>query len=427
MANKIVVGTQWGDEGKGKITNMFAQDAHVIVRYGGGNNAGHTVIIGEEKFELHLIPSGIIYPEKINIVGNGVVIDPVSMVEEIEGLEERGISLNNLFISETAHVIMPYHRLLDKLEESMKAEGKIGTTGRGIGPCYTDKVARRGLRMIDLLDKDRFYDKLQDALAYQNLVLEKIFEVEPLKAEEIMKDYQPYIEKLKPYVRNTTLMLANLLDEGKEIFFEGAQGTLLDIDYGTYPYVTSSNPTAGGVCTGTGVGPTRIDNVIGVVKAYLTRVGEGPFPTELEDETGDLLREKGFEFGVTTGRPRRCGWFDVPVLKHAARVNGLTELVLTKLDVLSGFNELKICTAYRHQGELIEEFSPFMDEIDGLEPVYETMTGWEEEIDGVKEYELLPENAQKYVERLEEYIGVPVTVIGTGPERNEAIIRGESR
>ncbi|MFI5359778.1 MAG: adenylosuccinate synthase [Halanaerobiales bacterium] len=423
MANKILVGAQWGDEGKGKITDLLARTADVIVRFGGGNNAGHTVIVGDQKFELHLIPSGILYAEKINIIGNGVVIDPAALVKEMQMLEERGISLDNFFISEIAHVIMPYHRLLDKLEEERKGEGKIGTTGKGIGPAYTDKVARRGIRLIDTLDKERFYRRLTDALEYQNLLLEKVYGVEPLKAEDIMEEYREYIDIIRKHVTDTTLLLDKARREGKEIFFEGAQGTLLDVDYGTYPYVTSSNPTAGGVCTGTGFGPAGIDGVIGVAKAYVTRVGEGPFPTELKNETGDYLREKGHEYGVTTGRPRRCGWFDIPIIKHAVRVNGLTELALTKLDVLTGMEELKVCVGYKYQGEYLSEFPLEQETLFNCEPVYETMAGWSEDISGYTEYEQLPQAARAYIEYIEKESGIPVKIIGTGPEREQIIIR----
>ncbi len=419
MANKVVVGAQWGDEGKGKVTNMLARTADIIVRYSGGNNAGHTVVVNGEKFELHLIPSGILYPGKDNIIGNGVVINPTALVEEMEGLKERGINLANLYISETAHVVMPYHSLLDTLEEKRKEDEKIGTTGKGIGPVYTDKVARRGIRMIDLLAEDSLHDKLKKALAYQNKVLTKIYGVAPLRVEDIIEEYKPYIERLAPHITNTSLLLDKAQKENKNIFFEGAQGTLLDIDHGTYPYVTSSNPTAGGVCTGSGIGPTKIDDVIGVTKAYITRVGEGPFPTELTDETGELLREKGHEYGVTTGRPRRCGWLDLPLLKHAVRINGLTEIALTKLDILSGFEEIKVCTAYSRKKEICTEFSLSP----GYKPVYETFTGWKENISSVRKYSNLPQEARKYIEKIEDYSGVKVTIIGVGPGREEAIIR----
>lgn len=423
MSNKIVVGTQWGDEGKGKVTDMLASTADVVVRFGGGNNAGHTVIVGDEKFELHIIPSGILYPEKECVIGNGVVIDPVVLVEEMEGLAERGVSLDNFYISETAHVIMPYHRLLDGLEEKRKGDDKIGTTGKGIGPTYTDKTSRKGIRMIDLLDEDRFRDKLEQILEYKNLLLEKIYDVDPMTVEEIIEEYRPSIEKIRSYITNTSLFLDKALRQNKKVFFEGAQGTLLDLDYGTYPYVTSSNPTAGGVCTGTGVGPVKIDDVIGVAKAYITRVGAGPFPTELEDEIGKKLREKGHEFGVTTGRPRRCGWLDIPVLKHAVRVNGLTEIVLTKLDVLSGFEEIKVCTGYKKDDEIFTEFPADFEKLEDYQPVYETFAGWEEDITEIREYEDLPENAKKYVEKIEEMADTRISIIGIGPGREEAIIK----
>jgi adenylosuccinate synthase len=421
MSNKILVGTQWGDEGKGKITDMLAETADVIVRYGGGNNAGHTVIVSDERFELHLIPSGILYPGKISIIANGMVIDPEALLKEMRGLLERGITLDNLYISETAHIIMPYHRLLDRLEEERKGDRKIGTTGKGIGPAYTDKVARRGIRVIDLLDENRFRRKLSRVLEYQNLLLERVYNYKTLKEDEIIGEYREYIKELRPYIKNTFLVLEEANRERKKIFFEGAQGTLLDIDYGTYPYVTSSNPTAGGVCTGAGVGPTIIDDVIGVAKSYITRVGEGPFPTELRDKTGDLLRKKGHEYGVTTGRPRRCGWFDVPIIRHAVRVNGLTELALTKLDILTGLKEIKICTSYYNDGKIIKEFPSDIELISDYEPVYESMEGWEEDITAVRDYKSLPDNAKKYIERLEELARTPIKIIGIGPGRKEAI------
>ena len=423
MSNKIVVGTQWGDEGKGKVTDMLASTADVVVRFGGGNNAGHTVIVNDEKFELHIIPSGILYPEKTCVIGNGVVIDPVVLVEEMEGLAKRGISLDNLYISETAHVIMPYHRLLDGLEEKRKGQDKIGTTGKGIGPTYTDKVARKGIRVIDLLDEDRFRKKLEKSLEFKNILLEEVYNEEPFSVKEIIEEYKPSIEKIRSHVTNTSLLLDNKIKENKKIFFEGAQGTLLDIDYGTYPYVTSSNPTAGGVCTGAGVGPVKIDDVIGVAKGYITRVGEGPFPTELKGEIGEKLREKGNEFGVTTGRPRRCGWLDIPVLKHAVRVNGLTEIVLTKIDILSGFDEIKVCTAYKNGDEILEEFPADFEILENYEPVYESFEGWEKDISKVREYKNLPENAKKYIEKIEEMVDTQISIIGVGPGREEAIIK----
>ena len=423
MSNKIVVGTQWGDEGKGKVTDMLASTADVVVRFGGGNNAGHTVIVDDEKFELHIIPSGILYPEKTCVIGNGVVIDPVVLVEEMEGLEKRGISLDNLYISETAHVIMPYHRFLDGLEEKRKGDDKLGTTGKGIGPTYTDKVSRKGIRVIDLLDEDRFRKKLEKNLEYKNILLEKIYNEEPFSVEEIIEEYKPSIEKIRSHVKNTSLLLNEKIKENKKIFFEGAQGTLLDIDYGTYPYVTSSNPTAGGVCTGTGVGPVKIDDVIGVAKGYITRVGEGPFPTELKGEIGEKLRKKGNEFGVTTGRPRRCGWLDIPVLKHAVRVNGLTEIVLTKIDILSGFEEIKVCTGYKNGDKVLKEFPANFEILEDYEPIYESFEGWDEDISKIREYENLPENTKKYIEKIEEMVNTRISIIGIGPGREEAIIK----
>ncbi|MFW5982003.1 MAG: adenylosuccinate synthase [Halanaerobiaceae bacterium] len=423
MSNKIVVGAQWGDEGKGKITDMLAQTADLIVRFGGGNNAGHTVIVGKEKFELHLLPSGVLDPDKINIISNGVVIDPEALVEEMDKVIKRGVLLDNLYISETAHVIMPYHRLLDRLEEERKGDNKIGTTGKGIGPCYTDKIARRGIRIIDTLDKDRFYRKLKNTLDYTNLLLEKVYNNERMMAEEIIEEYQQFIDRLRPHVRNTAILVEEARQEKKKIFFEGAQGTLLDVDYGTYPFVTSSNPTAGGVCTGGGIGPSRIDSVLGVAKAYLTRVGEGPFPTELEDEMGEYLRDKGHEYGVTTGRARRCGWFDLAIMKHAFRVNGLTEIALTKLDVLSGIEKLKICTGYEYQGKVLKEFPLENEVLEECKAIYEEIPGWKEDIAGVNDYNQLPLEARNYVEKIEELTQVPITIIGTGPERDEVIKR----
>ncbi len=421
MSVKIVVGSQWGDEGKGKITDMLSQTADLVVRFGGGNNAGHTVIVGEEKFELHLIPSGILYPEKKCILGNGVVIDPEAIVEEMEGLEDRDISLDNLFIDESAHIVMPYHRKLDGLEEARKGNGKIGTTGKGIGPVYTDKVARRGIRIMDLLDEERFKRKLSDVLEYKNLEIEKIYNETPFTVEKIVEDMRPYIEKLRPHVKNTALMIEEAVKKDEKLFFEGAQGTLLDIDYGTYPYVTSSHPTAGGVCTGAGIGPVHVDDVIGVAKAYVTRVGEGPFPTELNNETGEMLRDKGHEYGVTTGRPRRCGWLDIPMLKHAVRVNGLTEIALTKMDVLSGLKGIKVCTSYRNKDSVNDVFPCDLQRASESKAIYETLEGWTEDISEIRIFEKLPLNAQKYIEMIEEACGVPVKNIGVGPERNEVI------
>ncbi|MGM0501453.1 MAG: adenylosuccinate synthase, partial [Bacillota bacterium] len=339
MSTTVVVGTQWGDEGKGKITDMLCQEADVVGRYQGGNNAGHTVVVEDNEYKLHLIPSGILYEDTKCIIGNGVVIDPKVLIEELDNLADRGIEAENLYLSSKAHVIMPYHRILDKAEENRKGDGKIGTTGKGIGPVYRDKIGRFGIRLEDLLDQETFAAKVKEIVELKNLILEKVYGLDPVDADEIIEEYLGYAEQLESYIVDSSLMVNQQIDQGKNVLFEGAQGTLLDIDHGTYPFVTSSNPTSGGVCSGSGVGPTKIDNVLGVVKAYTTRVGEGPFPAELENEVGQHLRKKGHEFGTTTGRPRRCGWFDAVIVKYAARINGLTGLAITKLDVLDELDQ----------------------------------------------------------------------------------------
>ncbi|HMA59753.1 MAG TPA: adenylosuccinate synthase [Halanaerobiales bacterium] len=419
MAVKVVIGAQWGDEGKGKVTDKLAETADYVVRFSGGNNAGHTVIVGDEKYELHLIPSGILYPEKKSVIGNGVVIDPVALNEEIAGLKERGITFDNFHISEQAHVVMPYHKTFDGLEEERKGDNKIGTTKKGIGPTYTDKAARRGIRICDLTDEEVFKEKLKNILEYKNLIISKVYDKPKFNYEEILEQYLEAAKKIKPYVTDTSLLLDEAYKKDKNIFFEGAQGTLLDIDYGTYPYVTSSNPTSGGVCTGAGFGPTKIDDIIGVAKAYLTRVGAGPFPTELFNENGTFLLEKGHEYGVTTGRPRRCGWLDLPLLKYAVRVNGLTELVLTKVDVLSGLEQIKVCTSYK-EGDCTISQAGLKGE---RAPQYESFAGWEKDISGLTDFDKLPKEAKNYINMIEKEIEIPITVIGTGPERDDAIIR----
>lgn len=419
MSTKVVIGAQWGDEGKGKVTDKLAETADYIVRFSGGNNAGHTVIVQNEKYELHLIPSGVIYEDKKSLIGNGTVIDPTALIAEIESLKERGHTFNNFYISELAHVVMPYHKLFDGLEEKRKGDNKIGTTKKGIGPAYTDKVARRGIRFCDLIEEDIFKKKLKDILEYKNLILEKVYEQPGFSYQEILDQYLELAEEIKPYITDTSLLLDQAYQKGENIFFEGAQGTLLDIDYGTYPYVTSSNPTSGGVCIGAGFGPTKIDDIIGVAKAYLTRVGKGPFPTELFDETGQFLLKKGHEFGVTTGRPRRCGWLDLPLLKYAVRVNGLTELVLTKIDVLSGLDEIKVCTSY---GNDLHTTSP-SGLLNNRTIVYESFPGWQKDISKIKQFNELPKEARDYINMIEDEINLPITVIGTGPEREDVIIR----
>jgi adenylosuccinate synthase len=419
MSVKVVIGAQWGDEGKGKVTDKLAETADFVVRFSGGNNAGHTVIVNDEKYELHLIPSGILYPEKKSVIGNGVVIDPIALIKEMEGLKKRGLTFENFHISEQAHVVMPYHKTFDGLEEERKGDNKIGTTKKGIGPAYTDKVARRGIRICDLINEEVFKEKLKNILEYKNLIISNVYNKPEFSYEEILEEYLKAAEIIRPHVTDTSLLLDAAYHNDENIFFEGAQGTLLDIDYGTYPYVTSSNPTSGGVCTGTGFGPTRIDDIIGVAKAYLTRVGAGPFPTELFNEMGEFLQEKGHEYGVTTGRARRCGWLDLPLLKYAVRVNGLTELVLTKVDVLSGLDEIKVCTSYQKDQCSISQAGLKGDR----EPNYESFPGWEQDISGFQEFDKLPENAQAFINMIEREIEIPITVIGTGPGREDAIIR----
>ncbi|MBM7557604.1 adenylosuccinate synthase [Halanaerobacter jeridensis] len=422
MSTTVVVGTQWGDEGKGKITDMLCQEADVVGRYQGGNNAGHTVVVEDEEYKLHLIPSGILYEDTKCVIGNGVVIDPKVLIEELDNLAERGIEANNLYLSSKAHIIMPYHRMLDNAEETRKGNDKIGTTGKGIGPVYRDKIGRFGIRLEDLLDEEVFKAKVKEMVELKNLILEKVYGMDPLDADEIIEEYLDYAEQLESYVVDSSLLLNQEIDDGHDVLFEGAQGTLLDIDHGTYPFVTSSNPTSGGVCSGSGVGPTKIDNVLGVVKAYTTRVGEGPFPAELEDETGEHLRDKGHEFGTTTGRPRRCGWFDAVIVKYAARVNGLTGLALTKLDVLDELEEIKICTGYRYEGEVLTEFPTNEEILTDCEPVYETLPGWEEDTTEITNYENLPANAKQYIERICELTGVKLDILSVGPKRKQTMM-----
>lgn len=423
MSNVIMVGAQWGDEGKGRITDLTAKDADIVARFGGGNNAGHTVIVGEEKFELHLIPCGILHPDKKNILGNGMVIHPPSLVHEMEGLEARGISMEHLYISDAAHVVMPYHLELDRLEEERKAGKNIGTTRKGMGPTYTDKVARRGIRMCDLLHTERLTQRLQENLEYTNQLLEKIYNAPTYNVEQIIQEYQPFIEKIRKHVTNTSWMIHECIQEEGSVFFEGAQGALLDIDQGTYPFVTSSNPTAGGVLTGCGVGPTQIDRVIGVTKAYLTRVGTGPFPTEQINPIGKALQKQGHEVGVTTGRPRRCGWFDAVLMRHAIRISGITELALTKLDVLSGFDPIAVCNAYRYKGEVLTEFPTDASILAEAEPIYTELPGWTEDISSIRNYKQLPAQTRTYIEWIEENCGIPASILSLGPEREMAIIR----
>lgn len=422
MGTVVLVGAQWGDEGKGKVTDFLAARADIIVRYQGGNNAGHTVVVGEEEFRLHLLPSGILHPEKTCIIGNGVVVDPAVLVGEIEGLKRRGIKMARLLISERAHLIFPYHRLLDGAEEKRKGNGRIGTTGRGIGPAYVDKMARVGIRMIDLLEDATFSRQLGENVTFKNTLFERVYGSEGVSLPEIFDAYREYAAILREYVADTGVFLHQAITAGKNVLFEGAQGTLLDIDHGTYPFVTSSSPTAGGACLGAGVGPRVIDRVLGIAKAYTTRVGGGPFPTELKDDLGEKIRDQGREFGTTTGRARRCGWFDAVIARYAARVNGLDYLCVTKLDVLTGIPVLKICRAYRYQGKEITDFPASTSVLEACEPVYEELPGWEEDITGARGLEDLPENTRRYLERLSSLAGLPVALIGVGPRREQTIV-----
>ena len=422
MTSVVVVGTQWGDEGKGKITDFLSQDAEVVARYQGGNNAGHTIKFDDTTYKLHLIPSGIFFKEKTSVLGNGMVIDPKALVEELSYLHERDVTTDQLRISNRAHVILPYHITQDILEEEQKGALKIGTTKKGIGPCYMDKAARIGIRMADLLDKDVFKEKLTQNLAAKNRLFTKMFDAEPLIFDDIFEAYYNYGQQVKQYVVDTAVVLNDAIDHGRRVLFEGAQGVMLDIDQGTYPFVTSSNPVAGGVTIGSGVGPSKINRVVGVSKAYTTRVGDGPFPTELDDEIGDKIREVGKEYGTTTGRPRRVGWFDSVVVRHARRVSGITDLSLNSLDVLTGIDELKICVAYRYQGELIKEFPASLKALAECEPVYETLPGWTEDITGVRSLDDLPANARHYLERLSQLSEIPLSIFSVGPDRTQTNI-----
>ncbi|MDQ0873181.1 adenylosuccinate synthase [Paenibacillus sp. V4I3] len=425
MSTVVVVGAQWGDEGKGKITDYLAEKAGVVARYQGGNNAGHTIVFAGNKYKLHLIPSGIFYKDKICVIGNGVVIDPRALVQEIEYLHSHKVSTDNLRISNRAHVIFPYHIKLDSVEEDARGTNKIGTTRRGIGPAYTDKFARVGIRIADLMDPGEFERKLRRNLEEKNRLFEKVYLAEGFVIEDILGEYLAIAEILRPYVTDTSVLLNDAIDAGNRVLFEGAQGVMLDIDHGTYPFVTSSNPIAGGVCIGAGVGPTKIQQVIGVAKAYTTRVGDGPFPTELRNEIGDHIREIGHEYGTTTGRPRRVGWFDSVVVRHARRVSGVTGLSLHSIDVLTGINRLKICAAYQYKDEVMESFPANLNILAGCEPIYEELPGWSEDITGVKSWEELPANARLFIERISLLTGIPVSIFSVGPDRDQTIVMNQ--
>jgi len=426
MPNIIVVGLQWGDEGKGKIVDFLSEKADVVARFQGGHNAGHTVVINQDKFILHLIPSGILYKDKMCIIGNGVVVDPAALLEEINGLRERGVEIGkNLFLSKNAHLIMPYHVVLDRENERLRGSKSIGTTGRGIGPAYCDKIGRGGIRVADFLQPVLFKEKLKSNLVHVNFLLENLYKVSPLDAEVIFHEYMEYAEKLSPYIADTDILINDMISRKKNVLFEGAQGTLLDVDHGTYPYVTSSNAIAGGACTGLGVGPTKISKVLGVVKAYTTRVGSGPFPTEIKDSLGESLREKGGEYGATTGRPRRCGWLDMVVLRHSVRINGVTGIAITKLDILDGLETIKICTSYKHNGKIYEEFPKELNILEESEPVYEEVDGWSSSTLGIRDFNKLPKAAKIYIRKIEKMLGVKVHLISTGQRRDELVLLKE--
>jgi adenylosuccinate synthase len=417
----VLVGAQWGDEGKGKATDLLGDRVDFVVRYQGGNNAGHTVVIGEESYALHLLPSGVLSPSVTPVIGNGVVIDPEVLLSEIDGLAARGVSCDRLLISASAHLIMPHHRALDRVTERYLGNARIGTTGRGIGPAYADKVARTGIRVQDLLDPGILRQKLDLVLMEKNQVLAKVYNRRGIDAGAVAAEYVEYGEKLRRYVADTVLVLGRALDQGKSVLLEGAQATMLDVDHGTYPFVTSSSPTAGGACAGSGIGPTRITTVIGIVKAYTTRVGAGPFPTELDGDQGEWLRKAGGEYGVTTGRARRCGWFDAVIARYAARVNGVTDFFVTKLDVLSGLDKVPVCVGYDVDGARHTEMPMTQTEFHHAVPVYEYLDGWPEDLSGAREFAGLPRNAQAYVRALEEMIGAPVAAVGTGPRRDQTL------
>ena len=417
----VLVGAQWGDEGKGKATDLLGHRVDYVVRYQGGNNAGHTVVIGDKKFALHLLPSGILTPEVTPVIGNGVVVDAGVLFQEIDGLEAQGIDTSRLVISANAHAITSYHVTLDKVTERFLGNSKIGTTGRGIGPTYADKISRVGIRIQDLFDEKILRDKVEGALTNKNQTLVKVFNRRAISVDEVVEELLGHVDRLRPYVADTALLLNNALDDNKVVLLEGGQGTLLDVDHGTYPYVTSSNPTSGGACSGSGIGPTKITGVIGILKAYTTRVGSGPFPTELFDEDGEKLRVIGGERGVTTGRARRCGWFDAPIARYATRVNGLTDIFLTKLDVLTGWDKIPVCVAYDIDGTRSEELPMTQTEFHHAKPIYEYLPGWTEDISGAKSLEDLPANARAYVKYLEEISGTQISAIGVGQDRNATV------
>lgn len=422
MATSMVIGTQWGDEGKGKIVDYLAQKADVVIRSQGGNNAGHTVVVDDKAFALRLLPSGILFSDKTCIIGSGVVVSPQVLLQEIESITSQGVKISNIELSTRAHVIMPYHIRIDEEDEKLKGDAKIGTTKNGIGPCYADKVNRVGIRICDLMDEAVFKEKLQFNLKLKNRLFEKYYGVEGFDYETVLKEYLGYAEQLRPYVKDTNYSANQYILDGKKVLFEGAQAAMLDLDHGTYPFVTSSNPTAGGACTGSGVGPRRMENIVGVVKAYTTRVGAGPFPAEQDNEVGEYLRKTGHEFGTVTGRPRRCGWLDTAVVKYAAMLNSLDYLAVTRLDILDGLDKIKICKGYMYKGQELKEYPASLDILEAVEPIYEELDGWKTDISHCKNYDELPANARYYVERMSQLIGVPLGIVSVGPNRSQTIV-----
>lgn len=423
MSGILVCGAQWGDEGKGRFVDFLAKDSDMVIRFQGGNNAGHTVIVDKVTYKLHLIPSGILYGNKPCVIANGLVVDPKALLTEIEGLNKSGIKTDMLYLSDRAHVVMPYHRTLDELSEEALGDDKIGTTKKGIGPAYTDKTSRLGIRYCDLLDEERFIALAKQRIEEKNEIITKIYGKEPLDADAIVQEYLGYAKALKPYIKDTSQMIYDAHKAGKTLLFEGAQGMLLDLDYGTYPYVTSSHPTSGGVFSGVGIGPKALTEVVGVVKAYTTRVGEGPFTTELTCETGDLIRKKGHEYGTTTGRPRRCGWLDLVIIEFAARINGITSIALSRMDTLGGIEKVKVCVGYEFNGEVIRNYPASLKDIAACKPIYKEFEGWDENLSHVRKFKDLPKAAQEYVNFIEAFLNIPVDMIGVGAGREECILR----
>jgi len=425
MSTVVLIGTQWGDEGKGRFVDFLAEKAELVVRFQGGDNAGHTVETGGKTYKLHLIPSGIFYEDKTNVIGSGVVVNPAALIEEMKMLEAAGIDYSGLRISARAQVIMPWHMAFDKIFEERLGDDALGTTHKGIGPAYMDKAERIGIRICDLMDEKIMEEKISSVCAKKNDLLVHYYKSEAFDEKQVIADYKAYADKIRPYVIDAADLIYSEIEKGANVLFEGAQGTLLDLNMGTYPFVTSSHPISGGVCIGTGIGPTCIDMVLGIAKAYTTRVGAGPFVTELNDETGAAIREKGHEYGATTGRPRRCGWMDTVILKYSARVNGLTHLAVSRMDTLGGFEAVKICTGYKKDGKVTDVFPVKWEDLDSYEPVYETLPGWSDDISHIRKFEELPENAQKYIKRIEELVKVPVVMLGVGAAREQAIVREE--